>query len=537
MMRDFVAYAEFEGFWDRFQPETPFGKEEKEKRTIHWEPRELAGIWDRTDILLDLLKKLERDEVRLNRITHHLKRLPRFPEEAHPVYDEVEIFQFKKFLHNYKSILELLDARVQSAFGFSYVSEPFERMLDLGRQSAESFYVADEYSEELAQVRAEIRSADAAIRVTREARAAEIKARWGLEFGFRDFVLIDREELGEVRKASELLLVEPYDEMKYAVRPLRSAEELVLSERRTGLLSRERSCEESVLEALSRAARQELPRFLEYREIVKQFDLSLARARMAKAHGLQRPVLTDGEIRVEGGRFVPCEEMCQAMGTPYTPLDVAIDASVTVIFGSNMGGKTVVLKSFAFLQLCAQSGLFVPAARFETRLFRNFHYLGEGCTREDTQGLSGFGFEIQQLNRAWGTFQEPTLALFDEFARTTNSHEAEAIISAVIEAMAGNRAVVALFSTHFRGVRRLSGTRYLRMKGLDRAGLDAREAEGVSLDERIRLINKHMEHRLIADDGAQTVSDAIAVATLLGMDPGVSRRADHYFQERNRAQE
>jgi hypothetical protein len=103
--------------------------------------------------------------------------------------------------------------------------------------------------------------------------------------------------------------------------------------------------------------------------------------------------------------------------------------------------------------------------------------------------------------------------------------------------MAGNQAVIALFSTHFRGVRRISGTQYLRMKGLNRASLDFQEAEGVSLDERIRLINRHMEHRLVPDDENQDVSDAIAVATLLGMDPGVSRRAEHYFQESNRVQE
>ncbi len=533
MMRDFLAYAEFEGFWDRFQPETPFGKEEKGKLTVHSDPRELAEIWDRTDTLLALLKELECDEVRLNRLSHHLKRLPRFPEETHPIYDEVEIFQFKKFLHNYKGIQELLDSRVRAAFGFTYVSAPFERMLDIGRQSAESFFVADEYSEELALVRAEIRKTDAAIRVAREVRAAEIKTRWELEFGFRDFVLINRELLGDVREASELLLVEPYDETKYAVRAVRSAEELVLSERRLVFLSRERSCEESVLEALSRAARQELPRFLEYLEIVKQFDLALARARLAREYGLKRPILTEGSIRIEGGRFVPCEEMCRNLGTPYMPLDVVLDASVTVVFGSNMGGKTVVLKSFAFLQLCAQTGLFVPASRFETRLFCHFHYLGEGRTKDDTQGLSGFGFEIRQLTQAWQVFQEPTLVLFDEFARTTNSHEAEAIISAVIEAMAGNHTLIALFSTHFRGVRRLAGARYLRMKGLDRASLDFHDAEGVSLDERIRLINRHMEHRLVTDDGTQTVSDAIAVATLLGMDPEISRRAEYYFQERN----
>ena len=536
-MRDFLAYAEFEGFWARFQPETPFGRDEKEKLTVHADPKVLEGIWNRTDTLLAMLKDLERDEVRLTRITHHLKRIPRFTEEAHPVYDEVELLQFKKFLHNYKSLLELLDHGVQAVFGFTYVSETFERMLDVGRQSAESFYVADEYSEDLAKVRAEIRRTDEAIRKARAARAAEIASRWGLEFGFKDFVLVDREAVGDVEKAAGLLLVEPYDETKYAVRPVRSTEELVLSERRIGLLSRERACEEEVLENLSRVARQELPRFLEYREVVRRFDLSLARARMARAYALRRPLLTEGPIRVEEGRFVPCEEACGALGMAYTPLDAVLDANVTVIFGSNMGGKTVALKSFAFLQACAQTGLFVPAVRFETRLFKHFHYLGEGAAKEETQGLSGFGFEIRQLTQAWRTFQEPTLVLFDEFARTTNSHEAEAIISAVIEAMAGNQAVIALFSTHFRGVRRISGTQYLRMKGLNRASLDFQEAEGVSLDERIRLINRHMEHRLVPDDENQDVSDAIAVATLLGMDPGVSRRAEHYFQESNRVQE
>ncbi len=532
MMRDVLAYAEFEGFWERFRPETPFGREDKERLTVHADAETLTILWDRTDCVLAFLKTLERDEVRLNRISHHLKRIPRFPEEAHPVYDEVEIFQFKKFLHNYRSIRELLDPEVQRVFGFDYLSEPFEKLLDMGRQSAESFYVVDEYSEDLARVRAEIRTTDESIGAVRGRRSREIQARWGLEFGFKDFLLVERTLLGDVQAASELLLVEPYDETKYAIRPLRCAEELVLAERRMSLLSRERSCEEEVLERLSRAARQELPRFLEYRDAVKGFDLALARARLAREYRLVRPVVGKGVIHIEEGRFVPCEEMCAALATPYTPLDAELHERITVVFGSNMGGKTVVLKTLAFLQLCAQTGLFVPARRFETQVFHHFHYLGEGQAREAVQGLSGFGFEIRQLTRAWDTFSAPTLALFDEFARTTSSHEAEAIISAVMEAMAGNPAVTALFSTHFRGVRRLSGVRYVRMKGLDRTGLDFREAEGVSLDERIRLINKHMEHRLVPDDETQTVSDAIAVAVLLGMDGEVARRAEQFFQTR-----
>jgi DNA mismatch repair ATPase MutS len=292
-----------------------------------------------------------------------------------------------------------------------------------------------------------------------------------------------------------------------------------------------------VLEYLSHAARQELARFLDYREVVKRFDLALARARLAKEQGLVRPVLTDGPLRIRQGRFLPCEEACRALAMPYCPLDATFEGSVSVVFGSNMGGKTVVLKTVAFLQLCAQTGLFVPAGFFETRVFRTFHYLGEGSVKEPIQGLSGFGFEIRRLAQVWNDLDTPTLALFDEFARTTSSHEAEAILSAVTEALAGRPRVVALFSTHFRGVKRLAHARYLRMQGLDRRSLDFQEAVGRSLDERIRLINSHMDHRLVADDGLQDGSDAIAVAALLGLDPAVAERARLHFQTRIRAQE
>ena len=200
-----------------------------------------------------------------------------------------------------------------------------------------------------------------------------------------------------------------------------------------------------------------------------------------------------------------------------------------MIFGSNMGGKTIVLKTLAFLQLCVQMGLFVPAEAFTTHLFGHFHYLGEGHATAVAQGLSGFGFEIRQFVEASQDFKTPTLVLFDEFARTTNSLEAEAILSAVLESVASQAGVVALFSTHFRGVRRFPGVRYLRMKGLNREGLDLDLASGTALEARIRLIDQRMEYHLVADEGGSGVSDAIAVASLLGLDPAITRRAADFF--------
>lgn len=537
-MQDVLTYAEFDTFWEQFRPETPFGREEKDRRTVYMAADALGALWDETEVALAFLTELNDDAVRLTRVMHHLKRLPRFPDEAHPAYDEVELFQFKKFLHNYKCLTELVSPAVASAFGFAYASESFATQLDVGRQSAESFFVSDAYSEELTRIRAELRATEEGIEAARAARAAEIQARWGLAFEGREFLVVPKALLGSLESAAALLRVEPYDEQAYLVRPLAGAAELLLAEKKTALLAAERTAEGAVLASLSLAAREELPRFLAYRETVRRFDLALARARLAQDFDLVRPTLTDGPMRIQQGRFLPCEAACRALGIPYTPLETIFDTRVTAIFGSNMGGKTVVLKTVAFLQLCAQTGFFVPAAAFETRVFHQFHYLGEGCVKDDAQGLSGFGFEIRQLNRAWASLAESSLLLFDEFARTTSSHEAEALLSAVMESLAACPSVLALFSTHFRGVKRLDGVRYFRMKGLDHAGLDLHGADGAPIDERIRLINRHMDHRLVPDDADRALSDAIAVATLLGLDAAVAARAlRHFHSDEPRTQE
>jgi hypothetical protein len=530
-MRDFLAYAQFDEFWARFLPETPFGREAREAMTVRSDPAELAQIWDETDAALGWLETLDSDGVRLHRIQHHLKRLPRFCEIPKPVYGEVEIFQFKKFLHNYKSLVDLLDPETRHSFGFSYASEALEHLLDTGRQSAESFYVSDAYSGVLAGIRGEILETDTAIRALQVHRAAEIQTRWGFDFGSRAFLLVPRESLGHLEDASDLLLVEPFDETKYAIRTRASVAELVLQERRAALLSRERSAEDEVLEMLSHHLRDELASFAAYREAVTRFDLAFARARMARVYRLVRPTLGSDAIEIRGGRFLPCEAACLELGTAYVPLDAIFDGRATVIFGSNMGGKTVVLKTLAFLQLCAQMGFFVPADIFLTRAFHHFHYLGEGQATRVAQGLSGFAFEIRQFVEAARDFEAPTLVIFDEFARTTHSLEAEAILSAVLEAVAACPGVVALFSTHFRGVQRFSGVGYLRMQGLNHVGLNLELASDTELAARIRLIDRRMNYHLVVDENGSGVSDAIAVAGLLGLDPAIIRRASDFFRD------
>ena len=531
MNRDLRAWAGLDSLWQRFLPETPFGRAAKERREPITDRDSLEAAWDRTDVAIRFLAALDDDRPTLDRVRHHLGRLPRFPEAPRESFDEVEVFQLKKFLFNHRALLALLPGDVKALFGLAEIPGGLAALLATGRQADESFHVADAYDPALAEVRRALRQNEAAERSRREAYDLALRERWGFAFEGRAFLLVPRERLGDPSAAAGLLDLEPWDASQLCVRPRAGAEALRLAAERASLLSRERELEARVLAAISVPLREALPSFLGQARAVEAFDLALAGARLAREEGLTRPVLGDAGIRIERGRHLATEALCASLGTPYAPLDAAFDGGPTVLFGSNMGGKTVVLKTLAFLQLAAQSGLFVPAARFATRVFRRVHYVGEGRSREEGRGLSGFGFEIRQLLEAHADFGDATLALFDEFARTTSSGEAEAILSALLEELSGRPNVVALFSTHFRGVRRLPGVRYLRMAGLDRARLDLDGPGGGELSDRIRRIDRLMRFQLEPDATSERRSDAVAVARLLGLPPALARRAEDFIHE------
>ena len=539
MSLDLGAWAEVDALWARFLPRTPFGRAAKARLAPLADRAALEALHDRTDAALRLLAGFDGpdgpggpdgDRVALDRLHHHLDRLPRFPDSPRDAFDEGELFQLKKFLFNHGALLALLPPELKQLLGLRPLPAELSALLGAGRQGDETFHVADAYDPGLARVRAALRENDAASRRLRDAHEAALRDRWGFAFEGRAFLLVPRERLGPPAGAVDLLDVEPWDAARLCVRPRPAAETLRLAEERTALLAEERVLETRVLAALSVPLREALPAFLEQAKAVEELDLALARARLAREAGLVRPTFGAEGIRVEGGRHLPTEELCASLGTPYTPLDADLAPGPTVVFGSNMGGKTVALRTIAFLQLAAQSGLFVPARAFATRVFRRFHYVGEGRGRDEGRGLSGFGFEIRQLAGAWADLEGDTLALFDEFARTTSSAEAEALLSAVLEALAGRPRAVVLFSTHFQGVRRLPGVRYLRMGGLDRTRLGLEAGVDEDLAARIRRIDTLMRYSLEPDEPGERRSDAIAVARLLGLSPDLARRAEDFLR-------
>jgi hypothetical protein len=69
------------------------------------------------------------------------------------------------------------------------------------------------------------------------------------------------------------------------------------------------------------------------------------------------------------------------------------------------------------------------------------------------------------------------------------------------------------------------------MQGLNHVGLNLELASDTELAARIRLIDRRMNYHLVVDENGSGVSDAIAVAGLLGLDPAIIRRASDFFRD------
>jgi len=329
------------------------------------------------------------------------------------------------------------------------------------------------------------------------------------------------------------LFIEPYDNRDFIVKPIFNDDFIELNSERDELYAKEKKREGKVRKALSKVINSYQKDLKEAIETVGTFDITLARTELIKKYDLVRPkIISDCNISLKGARLIPLENWLGEEGLEYQRLDLVLDESVSIIRGSNMGGKTVLLKTVGFMQLLTQLGFFVPAKDFETRLFSKIVYIGQ--TRSDNiNGLSSFGLEMKSLIDNLNDNNKEVLFLIDEFARTTNSSEASALIGALSWFISHETNSYALISTHFTDIKKNNGVSFFRMKGLDIEKYEkAFEKKSIDkdLNERLRLINEYMDYSPVREENIKKVEDALKIAKLLGVDDIIINKANEYLR-------
>jgi len=507
-----------------FNPLTPYGKIYKENLDYF---KDLKIIERKLKSLEIALKFIKTQKIKSDKIKYHLKNIPYIDFNKENL-DIADIFLYKKFLNNYFYICQTFTKKENDFFNTKWKTQELLNYLSLDSKS-DDFYISDSYDENLKKIRFDISQISKEIDSKKNTFIKEIKNKTGLDFSIKDFLLIDSKSKVE---NSEFLFYEPYDLNYYLVKPKLPSPILELISKKELFIKEEKVLENKIKQQIIKKIKENREDIIYYTNAILEIDIAFASATMAIELNLNKPQISGEKIICNDGYFLPLKIELDKINIKYTPLTFNFNKRINIITGSNMGGKTIVLKTIAQLQFMAQCGFYVPAKEYNSPLFNNIVLNGY---IEETTGLSSFAMEIMDLIDIISSKKGKTLIFMDEFAKTTNVTEAQIIFSAIIEKFSKDADYYLLAATHFSGIKAQKESDFLAMKGFNEEKFEKNKGYITSkkLIDKLKIINKCMDYELIRTGKQKKFYDAINIAKILGLDKEILENILHYLEVKN----
>ena len=242
-------------------------------------------------------------------------------------------------------------------------------------------------------------------------------------------------------------------------------------ERQDELLIQAAEIEESVRAELSKRLHPFASAIEQALFAIARIDVNVAKALQIQSMGLCFPVCAhDGCSRFEAMFHPQVKEALANRGREFQPVNITYGMKPTLITGANMGGKTVVLKTLTLCQYLFQFGFGIPAASAQIAVKDDIHFcIGDDQSVE--KGLSSFAAEMKNIDAVIKASREnkKLLALIDEPARTTNPTEGAALVTALLQVLAG-RDMSLVMTTHYDI--EPGRAHCLRVKGFENGSMD-----------------------------------------------------------------
>ena len=350
----------------------------------------------------------------------------------------------------------------------------------------------------------------------------------------------------EVTKANSRSVPEDYERKQTLVNAERFTTPELKEYEAKILTAQERSgeIERRIFAELRRELLDAAGRMRETARRVAEIDLLACFAHLAALRGWVRPMVEESvvlefvagrhpvvERRMEesgGGRFVPNSislEGCSGGSTtqvsearPGAP-NLSGSASIALITGPNMGGKSTYLRQAALLVVMAQSGCFVPAERMRLGLVDRI-YTRIGASDNVARGRLTFMVEMTETAAILNTATARSLVLLDEMGRGTATYDGLSLAWATVEHLHEKIGARTLFATHYHELTLLE-ERLARLKNLR---VTAKETAG-------GIVFLHT-----VEAGAASKSYGIEVARLAGLPGSVIARAREVLKLHERAE-
>jgi DNA mismatch repair protein MutS len=266
---------------------------------------------------------------------------------------------------------------------------------------------------------------------------------------------------------------------------------------------------------------------------VAEIDLLACFAALAALRGWVRPQVEEsGVLEFVAGRHPVVERrMEESGGGRFVPNSISLEgwfggdsnkstgASIALITGPNMGGKSTYLRQAALLVVMAQSGCFVPAERMRLGLVDRI-YTRIGASDNVARGRSTFMVEMTETAAILNTATAKSLVLLDEMGRGTATYDGLSLAWATVEHLHEKIGARTLFATHYHELTLLE-ERLARLKNLR---VTAKETAG-------GIVFLHT-----VETGAASKSYGIEVARLAGLPGAVIARAREVLKLHERAE-
>ena len=252
-------------------------------------------------------------------------------------------------------------------------------------------------------------------------------------------------------------------------------------------------------------------------EAIATLDVLCSFAHVSEKHGYTKPQIDDSmEIEIIKGRHPVIE---QSIGEGlFISNDTYLnddDASMLLITGPNMAGKSTYMRQTALLVLMAQAGCFIPCQKARIgvvdRIFTRI-----GASDNLAQGQSTFYVEMSELSYILNSAGERSLIILDEIGRGTSTYDGLSIAWAVTEYLCNNNTHIrTLFATHYHELTALED----KIHGVRNLTVDVSEENG----------NIVFLHKIVS--GSASRSYGIHVAKLAGIPSELLQNAEVKLSE------
>ena len=189
---------------------------------------------------------------------------------------------------------------------------------------------------------------------------------------------------------------------------------------------------------------------------VAGLDALTGLADAAATGGYCAPELVEGrELSLSKARHPVVEQLL--VETQFTANDVTLGSGtdLVVLTGPNASGKSCYLRQIGLIQLLAQIGSWVPAAKARIGIADRI-FTRVGAVDDLAAGQSTFMVEMAETANILHHATERSLVLLDEIGRGTATFDGLSIAWAVSEHLAGDLQARTVFATHYHELNNLS---------------------------------------------------------------------------------